>query len=57
MDHSVKGYLSRRSTQILEGLLVQYEDQLDEEYYADLYETIRTILAQRKETEKNLHNP
>ena len=47
MDHSVRGYLERRSTEELEGILLYLQGDKEEEY-AENIALIHQILAQRK---------
>ena len=51
MDHSLKGYLMRRSTAVLELILNTYDMDNLTEYEAMVVQMVEDILKQRKETE------
>ena len=51
MDHSLRGYLERRSTEALEGILLYLQGEEKEDYAAEM-EMVRQILAQRKQQEE-----
>ena len=51
MDHSVRGYLERRSTEALEGILLYFQGEAKEDYAAEI-EMVWQILAQRKQPEE-----
>ena len=46
MDHSVRGYLERRSTEALEGILLYFQGEEKEDYTAEI-QMVREILAQK----------
>ena len=53
MDHSLKGYLMRRSTAVLEMILDTYDMDHLTEYEAMVVQLVEDILKQRKETENH----
>ena len=53
MDHSLRGYLMRRSTAVLEMILRTYDMDDLTPYEASVVQMVKEILQQRKETENH----
>ena len=53
MDHSIRGYLSRRSKKELEQIILMYTPLQDQEFYKPILELARHFLEKRlKEDQK-----
>lgn len=52
MDHSVQGYLERRSTKALEGILL-YLQEHGEEYEAEMAMVLQILAKRQQQEEEN----
>ena len=55
MDHSLYGYLSRQTTQVLAHLLSEYLQKPDCETHRDVIEILQSILLERKNCDRPCH--
>ena len=57
MDHSIRGYLSRRPTEVLEQLLLSHLEHPEPEISETVIRSILDILREREEAEGPAASP